>query len=321
MTEFEPREDSRVEGEALRIALGGSTPDEAPTFDRALRPTSALEMLDRTFLLWRQGAAKFLLYGLGMVILPAVVQTQYLLRESPAAPERVIPWYFVGLLVQVFFAAMCFRLTFHLSLGSLDTAGWKTVLLHIFPRVVFVGLLYIFGIVFCLSAFLLFLDEGGGGPIGLFLGPGAIALTIWFAATFALSLPLAALSEDSVLAALAWSRRLMARTRFCFLRWRDNAYVRLFLLVLFPLAANVLLQAVVRVVWWLQSGQGVMIGAEPLELALWLVWAGAALDVFTVPWLCIGLSLLALECLFRFHGLDLAMNLGESGIDSLSASS
>jgi hypothetical protein len=301
-------------------ATSGGAPSAGEDFQHFRRPTGALELFDRVFLVWRLRPWRFL--GLGALASAAPFALDLalacgLIRFSAEQLNRSMPWMFAAFLVQAFAAVMLLRAAFAAYVArGMDSRG-APALWHAYPRVVVAVLFLVFGASLLLAMGELAALAMGPTLLALVAMVAAVGLALFFTASFVLAPPIIAISGETIYQALAMSWRLMRFTRFGASWWRDNAYWRLALLASFPLVARLTVDGGLRVAWWVAGGEWPMWTAEPSGLAVVLAVGVALADAFIVPWMCIALVCLLAELLARYAGYDLAIHLRmTSAVDS-----
>lgn len=301
--------------ETSQLALAGEPSERAPSI--FLRPTSAVELFDRSFLLWRARMREFLALGAAAVApsllleLTVVVQRA---RGASLALERLAPLLFLAFLVQMWPIALALQKAHALAItGGAPTArvAHAPSLLATWPRLLMVTLFVLLGAG-------LFLDLAGvaAATIGptlaaLVLLLVAVGAALFFVASFVLAPLLVAIGCPSMLEALRQSYWLMRSTRFAREPWRDNAYWRLLLLASFPVSVRAAMILAWRVAYVGLGGPWVDFGTEPPAFLLLQSLLVAAGDLLLVPWTCVALAALAAELACRRLGSDLQWWLSE----------
>jgi hypothetical protein len=292
---------------------------------RHLRPTGALEMFDRTFLVWRRRPLEFLGWG-ALSALPALVVELIMLwrsqREPELSPLAVAPWAFLAFLLQLLPVTLAVRLAFVLLLRpspSLSRLNLRRVL-WAYPRLVVTVLATLFGGALFLQFGLAATEAFQPSLVSVIALLLAVGVALWFAANMAPAVVLVATGLEELFDAWRSSWRLMLHTRISSSWWRENAYWRLALLSSFPLICHGLLAAALRIGYWADTGVWLGIGDAPLAFSAVETVAVAAADAFLVPWGCIALVSLFLELAIRLVGLDFQIRLGGlGGVDSATA--
>jgi hypothetical protein len=309
-------EQNAAEGNVGSTAVPGEGAEGRPWGDalRHVRPTSALELLDRVFAIWRRGWRQLLALG-ALVVLPGTALEVYAqLRWPAAAPEdlaALAPWAFLVLVVQLLPLAVVFRQAIKLFLPTppRDWAAETTPLRVVFPRLVVSVLFIVFTVAVMTNFALVLLQELGPQLASVVLALGLLGVSLWVAINLSLAPVLVALDAPTIWGALRMSWRLMRHTRFSTNGWRDNAYWRFALLMSFPLACHVGFAALVRGIAW--AALRALPGREKLGAAYDLAAAvsGAVLDAFLVPWVAISLVALLVETYCRHETFDLRLRL------------
>lgn len=321
------RNDSfRLNDAAEARASEASTPSPEHTAVEALRhlrPTSAFELFDRTFVLWRQAAGKYSLLG-ALATLPGMAVEFYALWRWPAgsapAAAEIVPWAFLGFVLQLLPLILAARLAFSqlMAADQLPASRMEFRPVHIiFPRVVISVLFIVLVMAIMVNWGLTVLEVAGPGVLSLVILVGALAASLWVGANLCLAPVLVALGWPRIFHAFQTSWRLMVFSRFCpSSRWRDNAYWRLALLMSFPLACQAGLAVALRVAQWVETGS-FFVGAAS-GYAATHIFLAAALDVLLMPWTVIALVALLVETMCRLNAFDIHIRLrGATGVDSI----
>ncbi|MCX7626392.1 MAG: hypothetical protein N2Z21_09305 [Candidatus Sumerlaeaceae bacterium] len=286
---------------------------------RHLRPTSALELFDRIFVLWRLDWERYSLLGL-LAVLPGLAVELYALWRwgsgtTPMSME-IVPWAFLAFVLQLLPVTVVVRHAFsRLVAVPSSRMGYRPLHL-VFPRVV-VGVLFIvFAMALILNWGLAVVEVAGPSLLSIVAFVGAVAASLWIGANLCLAPVLLALGWPRIFYALYKSWKFMVFSRFAASRWRDNAHWRLALLLSFPLACHGGLAVAVRLVQWLETGT--LFAGAPLAFAAAHIIIGAALDVVLLPWLAIAGAALLIEAMCRRNALDIHMRLrNATGVDSI----
>lgn len=289
---------------------------------RHLRPTSAFELFDRAFLLWRLARGKYSLLGL-LATLPGMAVELYALWRwptggAPAAAE-IVPWAFLGFVLQLLPLILAARLAFSqlMAKDKLLASRMEFRPLHMtYPRVVVSVLFIVLAMAIMVNWGLAVLEVVGPGMLSLVVLVGAVAASLWVGANLCLAPLLVALGWPRIFHAFQTSWKLMVFSRFSRSRWRDNAYWRLALLMSFPLACQAGVAVFIRLAQWVETGSFLVNAASSYIAAHILLAAG--LDVLLMPWTVIALVALLVETMCRFNAFDIHIRLrGATGVDSI----
>lgn len=281
-------------------------------FSRVYRPTSMFELLDRTFVFWRDAVRQYVAWGIAAVLPPLCLQGFILIaaaRGKELSEAELAPWVLLGLALQLFPVTVLFYQA-SLQVGVPGARALNLpMVLRTYPRVVVSVLCVLFSAGIFLNMGLLAAGEVAPNPLALVAILGGVAAALFVSASFALAPVLAVEPGMSLFSSLAMSYRLMRMTRFHRSWWRDNAYWRLALLVSFPLCLHAIIFVLSQASLWLHTGTIATMGKEPLRFLFSQAIISAGADAFLVPWSCLALVLLKNELEMRSLGKDFLLHL------------
>ncbi len=282
---------------------------------RHLRPTSALEMFDRTFDVWRRQSLQFLMLG-ALTALPALVVDLVIVwrtsQEPTLSPLDFAPWAFLAFVLQLLPVTAILRVAFA-TLVWPESQSQRLRARSIwwsYPRVILTVLLTIFGAALIMNLGLVAMEALAPGLLSLIAAIGAVAAVFVFSANMMPAFVLVGVGLEEMGRAWRASWRLMMRTRFGNSWWRENPYWRLVLLLVFPVICRGLLALGLRIAYWMDTGTWLGFAEMPPIFAVLEVAVSAVAACFLVPWLCIALVSLTVELSIRFVALDFQLRMG-----------
>lgn len=283
-----------------------------------IRPTTAMEMVDRVFEIMRRHLP--FMMGLGaLYALPTLLVGTWVILRDGNADDALTRVALVGAVVakQLPLAALAiaaFQAALFPGRILLPAPAFRSAfaLLPQFMVIVLLIVLMLMGFAVVLPA-MLSRTAGAGSPLGLILAPMSMAMGLFVTLAYSLA-PIVVLVEKRwFFAALGRSAEL---TRLVFRRGLvdgDSPFRRVALVALFPLAATLAAEGLARMLVVAASTRAPSVAAGTITGDMFSLLIACAVSVVTAPALMCGLALVYIECRVRLEALDLQVRLVEIG--------
>lgn len=300
-----------------------------------LRPTAALEMLDRAFAVVRVQWKLFLLFAL-VSATPKLLSTLIHLDRKPPSTESglafiawLIPHKVAPFILAQWAVAAIVAVAFQTVLFPGRTIKFQAAMRGVRNRVpsLMMTRLLVWAILFVLGALLPAQMLSAGGSSSLFamaIATWTILAAIYFALMWSLTSAVVIIEKRSLLNAMARSAELM-RLKFSGRGWlSDGALRRLMLVLVFPAVMYCFGAAILQAASLAKTGNIVIIFrgviGEGGAVYQMLVALDGMIDwgssLIYLPWTYTALVLLYAECRMRREALDIQVRLlsrGETG--------
>ncbi|AXA37194.1 hypothetical protein BRCON_2424 [Candidatus Sumerlaea chitinivorans] len=282
-----------------------------------VRPTTLLEFLDRTFTFWQRHWRPLLILGF-MGVLPTTLVNVFAWQMAPANQDALethiiamLPYYLVAMLLEVWPIATIFSLTRSQYLAPERSGDWGGHFLYVMRRLpsLILVLIFYFGLIMLglsvVTGFLGAADQNAWAfPAALFL----MGILIYWGLSWLLVVPIVVSGTDHALSAFGQSARNM-HARFHRNWWRDNAYWRALLILVFWIGMRAAGLLVIRLLYLLAAGRWVGFATLDPQFLLVQSLSDCVISAFAVSWLAVALMLLYVETDIRAEGLDLKIRL------------